>query len=206
MQTLYMRSRRILAGILAVALSVCAVMTLARDPHVVDVIVGIIVAVLLVAVVILPGTRLRLDISTFLSAWVCLGACRGTLGRKLSAAGSMVIPAIVAVALPLVIGLYILILHPFRETLTSGRIRLANHPCAEFFRALEISRFDVVVLDEPFNGVDEESSRVMVSDINEWRKDSLVLLVAHALPDGLTVDETLGLPRTTDNSRPMSTR
>ena len=162
MQTLYMRSRRILAGILAVALSVCAVMTLARDPHVVDVIVGIIVAVLLVAVVILPGTRLRLDISTFLSAWVCLGACRGTLGRKLSAAGSMVIPAIVAVALPLVIGLYILILHPFRETLTSGRIRLANHPCAEFFRALEISRFDV--------------------------------------------DETLGLPRTTDNSRPMSTR
>ena len=66
--------------------------------------------------------------------------------------------------------------------------------------------FDVVVLDEPFNGVDEESSRVMVSDINEWRKDSLVLLVAHALPDGLTVDETLGLPRTTDNSHPMPTR
>ena len=66
--------------------------------------------------------------------------------------------------------------------------------------------FDVVVLDEPFNGVDEESSRVMVSDINEWRKNSLVLLVAHVLPDGLTVDETLGLPRTTDNSRPMSTR
>ncbi|WCC80189.1 beta-carotene 15,15'-monooxygenase [Cutibacterium equinum] len=55
--------------------------------------------------------------------------------------------AIVAVALPLVIGVYILILHAFRETLTSRRIRLANHPCAEFFRALDISRFDVVVAE-----------------------------------------------------------
>ncbi|WCC80188.1 hypothetical protein O6R08_01120 [Cutibacterium equinum] len=96
MQVLYMRSRRILAGILAVALGVCAVMTLAKDPHVVDVtvgIVGIIVAVLLAVVAVLPGTRLRLDISAFLSAAICLGACQGTLGRKLSAAGAMVIPA-----------------------------------------------------------------------------------------------------------------
>ncbi|MDO4412748.1 hypothetical protein [Cutibacterium sp.] len=56
-------------------------------------------------------------------------------------------------------------------------------------------KFDVVVLAEPFNGVDEESTRMMVSDINEWRKESLVLLVAHAMPNGLTVDQTLSLPR-----------
>ncbi|MGK2309991.1 ATP-binding cassette domain-containing protein [Cutibacterium sp. V970] len=67
-------------------------------------------------------------------------------------------------------------------------------------------KFDVVVLDEPFNGVDEESSRVMVSDINEWRKESLVLLVAHALPDGLMVDEVLGLPRTTDSAHSSPTQ
>ncbi|WCC80190.1 ATP-binding cassette domain-containing protein [Cutibacterium equinum] len=64
--------------------------------------------------------------------------------------------------------------------------------------------FDVVVLDEPFNGVDEESSRVIVSEINAWRHNSLVLLVAHALPDGLRVDETMGLPRTTGTSHPTS--
>ncbi|MDU5514377.1 MAG: beta-carotene 15,15'-monooxygenase [Cutibacterium avidum] len=54
---------------------------------------------------------------------------------------------VVGVTLPLVIGLYVLILHAFRETLTSRRIRLTNHPCAEFFRALDISRFSVVVAE-----------------------------------------------------------
>ena len=86
MQVMYMRSRRILAGILAVTLGVFAVMTLVRDPQIPGVIVGIVgivVAALLVLVVIRPGTHLR------------LGACQGTLGRKLSAAGYMVVPAVV---------------------------------------------------------------------------------------------------------------
>ncbi|MGK2309989.1 hypothetical protein [Cutibacterium sp. V947] len=98
MQVLYMRSRRILAGVLAVALSVCAVMTLVRDPQVVGVvvgIVGIVVAALLVLVAVLPGIRLRRDTSAFLSGAICLGACQGTLGRTLSAAGYMVVPAVV---------------------------------------------------------------------------------------------------------------
>lgn len=98
MQVLYMRSRRILAGILAVTLGVFAVMTLVRDPQVVGVIVGIVgivVAALLVLVVIRSGTHLRLDVSAFLSGAICLGACQGTLGRKLSAAGYMVVPAVV---------------------------------------------------------------------------------------------------------------
>ncbi|MGK2309990.1 beta-carotene 15,15'-monooxygenase [Cutibacterium sp. V947] len=54
---------------------------------------------------------------------------------------------VVGVTLPLAVSLYVLILHAVRETLTSRRIRLTNHPCAEFFRALDISRSDVVVAE-----------------------------------------------------------
>lgn len=53
--------------------------------------------------------------------------------------------------------------------------------------------FSVALLDEPFNGVDAESSALMVDEINGWGGRSLVVLVSHAVPDGLRVDGTLDL-------------
>lgn len=54
-------------------------------------------------------------------------------------------------------------------------------------------RFGVALLDEPFNGVDQGSSRQMVEEINEWGRVSLVVIVSHAIPEALRIDESLTL-------------
>lgn len=53
----------------------------------------------------------------------------------------------------------------------------------------------VVVLDEPFSGLDEESLRVMLEEIVTISGQALVLLVTHILPDGLEPMERWRLDR-----------
>ena len=45
------------------------------------------------------------------------------------------------------IGVYIVILHAVRETLTTRRVQLTAHPLAEFFAAVDIPRRDVVLAE-----------------------------------------------------------
>lgn len=47
--------------------------------------------------------------------------------------------------------------------------------------------FSVALLDEPFNGVDRESTALMVEELNHWAERALIVLVGHTLPDGLGV-------------------
>lgn len=54
-------------------------------------------------------------------------------------------------------------------------------------------RFAVGFLDEPFNGVDAESAERMVGEMNGWAEDVLLVVVSHAVPPGLRIDETLSL-------------
>jgi ABC-type multidrug transport system ATPase subunit len=54
-----------------------------------------------------------------------------------------------------------------------------------------VGRFGVVALDEPFVGLDDRGSRVLESEIADWRKDALVLLVSHQVPSGLMIDRSV---------------
>jgi ABC-type multidrug transport system ATPase subunit len=52
---------------------------------------------------------------------------------------------------------------------------------------------DLLVLDEPFNAVDEAAVELMVADLAAAAADRSVLLVCHTLPRSLTVDHTVAL-------------
>ncbi|MCJ1685524.1 ATP-binding cassette domain-containing protein [Rathayibacter sp. VKM Ac-2927] len=54
-------------------------------------------------------------------------------------------------------------------------------------------RFSVALLDEPFNGVDAESTEQMVVEMERWAEDALLIVVSHAVPPGLRTAETLPL-------------
>ncbi len=54
-----------------------------------------------------------------------------------------------------------------------------------------VGRFDVVALDEPFVGLDEHGSRQLETEIAEWRRHALVLLVSHQVPPGLVIDRSV---------------
>lgn len=51
----------------------------------------------------------------------------------------------------------------------------------------------VIVLDEPFNGMDDDGVETLVGELTEWSASRLVLLIAHAMPKGLTADRTMKL-------------
>lgn len=53
--------------------------------------------------------------------------------------------------------------------------------------------FDVVLLDEPMNGLDALSVSVLAAEIECWRRTSAVVLIAHHLPAGLSPDRTVSL-------------
>jgi ABC-type multidrug transport system ATPase subunit len=53
-----------------------------------------------------------------------------------------------------------------------------------------LGSFNVVILDEPFNGLDEEGVNVLREDIHKWATEKSVLLISHAPPEGLIPDET----------------
>jgi len=54
-----------------------------------------------------------------------------------------------------------------------------------------LGSFDVVILDEPFNGLDEGGSDVLREEILAWRQDKAVLLIAHTPPAGIVRDTTV---------------
>ncbi len=51
--------------------------------------------------------------------------------------------------------------------------------------------FTLAILDEPFNGVDQESSDAMCDELSCIAASGTVVLVAHTLPEALTVSRTL---------------
>lgn len=54
-------------------------------------------------------------------------------------------------------------------------------------------RFSVALLDEPFNGVDQDSTAQMISEMSHWAEEALIVVVSHALPPELPVDSRLSL-------------
>jgi ABC-type multidrug transport system ATPase subunit len=54
--------------------------------------------------------------------------------------------------------------------------------------------FDVVVLDEPFNGLDGASTTVLCEELTEWAARRAVLVVSHRPPAQLAPDAVLTLP------------
>lgn len=58
--------------------------------------------------------------------------------------------------------------------------------------------FALAVLDEPFNGLDDEGRTVLLDELDRWRAGRRIVLVAHEPPAGLPEDDVLELagPRT----------
>ncbi|WDO11377.1 ATP-binding cassette domain-containing protein (plasmid) [Streptomyces murinus] len=54
-------------------------------------------------------------------------------------------------------------------------------------------RFNCAVLDEPFNGLDHDTTHKIATEISGWSDNRLVLLVSHTLPPGLAVSDTFTL-------------
>lgn len=60
----------------------------------------------------------------------------------------------------------------------------------------------VTILDEPFNGVDQESAATMIEEIQAWATRQLIVLICHDLPDGCRVDDTWAIARGTVSPLP----
>jgi ABC-type multidrug transport system ATPase subunit len=74
------------------------------------------------------------------------------------------------------------------ETLSTGnRRRLWIIQCT-------VGEFSTVVLDEPFNGLDQASEAVLVAELEAWAGTRCVVLVAHQPPPALRVDRVLAWP------------
>lgn len=56
-----------------------------------------------------------------------------------------------------------------------------------------LGSFDAVILDEPFNGLDDDSGDMLCEDIQKWATEKAVLLIAHSCPPDLVPDRTLVL-------------
>lgn len=48
----------------------------------------------------------------------------------------------------------------------------------------------IVAIDEPFNGMDSQGAEALISELQEWARHKIVVLVSHTLPDGLAVDHS----------------
>lgn len=53
--------------------------------------------------------------------------------------------------------------------------------------------FQYVFLDEPFLGLDESGSHILIDDIHQWSERGAVILISHTVPDGVRVDRTIDL-------------
>ncbi|MCH6468727.1 ABC transporter ATP-binding protein [Sinomonas terrae] len=51
----------------------------------------------------------------------------------------------------------------------------------------------LVILDEPFNGMDDHGVQTLVGELAEWASTRLVILIAHSLPEGLEPRQTVAL-------------
>lgn len=56
-----------------------------------------------------------------------------------------------------------------------------------------VGRFDCLVLDEPFNGVDAEGVACMANEIRHWAASKLVVVITHSLQDLLPEAVTVRL-------------
>lgn len=57
-----------------------------------------------------------------------------------------------------------------------------------------LGQFDVVLLDEPFNGLDDDASEVLGAELQSWAQDRAVVLIAHAPPERLPVSRVVTMP------------
>jgi ABC-type multidrug transport system ATPase subunit len=71
------------------------------------------------------------------------------------------------------------------ETLSTGnRRRLWIIQCT-------VGDFQTLVLDEPFNGLDEESSRVLIAELEGWAASRCIVLIAHQPPELLRISRNI---------------
>lgn len=64
----------------------------------------------------------------------------------------------------------------------------------------------IVVLDEPFNGVDTTSLETMVNEIIVESRHALVLLIAHSIPDRISVLKEVDVHGSMDTTDSLKTR
>lgn len=60
--------------------------------------------------------------------------------------------------------------------------------------------FDLVVLDEPMNGLDTRAVQVLIEEIERWRQTKAVVLIAHQLPAGLRPNGAVSLAAPRDGT------
>ena len=54
-----------------------------------------------------------------------------------------------------------------------------------------VGQFDVLVMDEPFNGLDDDSRSVLIQELTAWARHCCTVVVAHQPPEGLAFDEII---------------
>jgi ABC-type bacteriocin/lantibiotic exporter with double-glycine peptidase domain len=75
----------------------------------------------------------------------------------------------------------------YGSDLSSGERRML-----QFARAV-LTRKPILLLDEPFLGLNDVSESILCSEINKMKSTHLIILIANNLPDYLTIDQTLTL-------------
>ncbi|MDO5633576.1 MAG: ATP-binding cassette domain-containing protein [Micrococcus sp.] len=76
---------------------------------------------------------------------------------------------------------------PAESLSTGNRRRLWIVQCT-------LGEFDTVILDEPFNGLDDDSLAVLLDELTTWGRKSLVVVIAHQPPAGLCADRVVAWP------------
>lgn len=74
------------------------------------------------------------------------------------------------------------------DALSTGSIRKL------WFVMCTVGEFQVAVLDEPFNGLDEDAVIMGSEELMSWSLRRLVLVVCHSVPPGLRFDAVTRLP------------
>jgi ABC-type multidrug transport system ATPase subunit len=62
-----------------------------------------------------------------------------------------------------------------------------------WFLVCTAGEFELVLLDEPLNGLDADARGLVVEDIMRWSLTGLAVLISHFLPQALAVDQRLEL-------------
>ncbi|UUN27771.1 ATP-binding cassette domain-containing protein [Streptomyces sp. FIT100] len=75
------------------------------------------------------------------------------------------------------------------KTLSTGNTRKL------WYVICTLGSFGCAVLDEPFNGIDQEGVEKIAGELSLWGADRLVLLISHTLPAALTVTDECVLDR-----------